>query len=588
MEKRIYIVLVFVLIVPWLALSCTNNIKVADEVTDNSHTIDFIIQKSEKLVDQGLEAKDNTLILKAERVLLDAIESPPATQVDMLYTALGDFYMYDRYHEGDPEYVTRFDLAEKMFRKALEVNSKSGEAYAGLAVVYAEGDKKDYQRVIELLEKAKELDPKDPYIFRKLGYWHFRLGNYEKAKINLKLTIEAANNPDHEYEVREAKRLLGRIYTDEGKFDLAEIIIKDSIVGIDRYNEKYNLEDGCPYQALGRLYTKMGRGGQSVDLYVKTAGIAKNTDVHQYLAAVKLFEHGDTTSAQIYLDKAKAMGDKNAFKILQGFLHLSRSEFTEAEDAFQKAMKEAGESEEGLQGAKVGYGHLMLVKKKFKEATENFKATANWNWETVKNGTDSVWHDEIRFYYKMACLGMGWALANQNQHDPALPFFENILLIEPDDIYALLGKGNSLITLGKNDQAAKVFEKVLKLQPDNQYALAGIGAVGLNIGQTELAEESFKKALEIDDKYLCPYQGLGLLYLKQGRTETAKLNLEMAVEEDPDIGYKKFNALARIHIKEGDLKKAEELLKRSMKNFPEDTEAENILAELKKMKENRQ
>lgn len=71
-----------------------------------------------------------------------------------------------------------------------------------------------------------------------------------------------------------------------------------------------------------------------------------------------------------------------------------------------------------------------------------------------------------------------------------------------------------------------------------------------------------------------------MLYLKQGDLAKAQKSFEKAIKIDPDIEYKKYNELARIYMKEGQIEKAKELLKKSIDNFPYDDEAKKILAGL--------
>lgn len=49
---------------------------------------------------------------------------------------------------------------------------------------------------------------------------------------------------------------------------------------------------------------------------------------------------------------------------------------------------------------------------------------------------------------------------------------------------------------------------------------------------------------------------------------------------NPEIEYLKYNGLAKIYIQEGKLDRAEELLKKSIENFPYDPEARELLKEI--------
>ncbi|HCP45002.1 MAG TPA: hypothetical protein DIU15_03120, partial [Deltaproteobacteria bacterium] len=53
-----------------------------------------------------------------------------------------------------------------------------------------------------------------------------------------------------------------------------------------------------------------------------------------------------------------------------------------------------------------------------------------------------------------------------------------------------------------------------------------------------------------------------------------------AIEINPDIEFKKYNGLARIYMDEGRYDEARQLLRRSIRNFPEDSEASQMLSEM--------
>ena len=57
--------------------------------------------------------------------------------------------------------------------------------------------------------------------------------------------------------------------------------------------------------------------------------------------------------------------------------------------------------------------------------------------------------------------------------------------------------------------------------------------------------------------------------------------LSRAIEINPGIEYKKFNGLAKIYIKEGKYKEAEKLLRQSIANYPYDSEARELLSDIR-------
>ncbi len=82
-------------------------------------------------------------------------------------------------------------------------------------------------------------------------------------------------------------------------------------------------------------------------------------------------------------------------------------------------------------------------------------------------------------------------------------------------------------------------------------------------------------------QHSCPHEGLGLLYLRQGRTDLAQHSLEAAVEVNPDEEFRKYNALASIHMEAGRYREAQTALLKSIQIQPLDNEAFRLMEELK-------
>ena len=297
-------------------------------------------------------------------------------------------------------------------------------------------------------------------------------------------------------------------------------------------------------------------------MYRKAADGSVDDAARAFEAAVPSFEAGEYDKAEIYLKRAQAITKQPRFEVLQGYLYLFARKYDEAENLFVHLR----EVQPSNPGPAIGLGHLAIIRKQYEKAEQLLAPYATG----VSN-----------FDFNMACLGMGWCHANQNEHLLALHYFEKILLARPNHILALLGKGNSLLGLARTAESEDVYNKVLALQPDNPYALAELAVLKFSQGEEKLAEETFNRALSKDtENYTCPYEGLGMLYLKQGKLSEAKKSFHKAIKINPDIEYKKYNGLAKIYIREGKNEEAKALLKKSMENFPNDDEAKNLLAQI--------
>ena len=94
------------------------------------------------------------------------------------------------YYDGiSHERIKQWDVAEKQFRKALELspNESSVLNYLGYSMI----EKKiNLQEALEMVKKAVEMKPNDGYITDSLGWAYFQLGDYEQAVTYCEKAVE--------------------------------------------------------------------------------------------------------------------------------------------------------------------------------------------------------------------------------------------------------------------------------------------------------------------------------------------------------------------------------------------------------------
>ncbi len=462
---------------------------------------------------------------------------------------------------------------------ALKGKPGAGAAGAGvkrnLADVLSTGrDAARLEEAVKLYRALLKENPSDPGAQFGLGRGLLGLGRLREAEVAAFRAVKLAQAINNVYAVQRAKNSLGKIYVARGRHARARRLFKHAILRQNRF--RYHRTDGthwgCAYQGLGELYSALGRAATStLDVKVKEGDHAS-----LFAAALVHYNRGNTGLALGYVDRALALSVRGRYKVLRGFLLLFHKNYAQA----KKMFTEAAGAAPAIPGPRTGLGHLGIIRKDYPGAERHLRAALE-AWPASRAG--SAGH---RGYYllvqRMTRMGLGWMMANQNQHAGAIKQFDRILAGRPDDLMGLLGKGNSLLGLGQVDRAEKVFSRVLQRHPSNRYALAELAVIRMSKGSDAEAEQGFKKALEQDSQhYTCPYEGLGLLYLRQGKIARAKKHLKKAIRINPNIEYKKFNALARIYIGEGRRDEAEALLKRSIKNFPQDPEAAALLRRLR-------
>jgi tetratricopeptide (TPR) repeat protein len=488
----------------------------------------------------------------------------------------------------------RWARAKKAFENALRINPDNRDAVWGLVlhdsrpkIIYWPRPEEQIKKSVELCLKHLEWDRNNELALLSLGIFYYHLPNRndqtEQAFLHLlKLPKTKFNNRFH----LEAMEYLGKLYTRKGQFDLAEETLNNSVELFNKVSavDPTAYYKGCPYAALGELYQRMKRPKKSRKFFVKAGDYDMAVQKRDFKKSLTAFAQGEYDDAAAFVDKAWGARSNDVAQkcflgsvaVLRSILHILEKKYSEAESDFAEAKIKDPQNP----GVQVGEGHLRIVERDYPGAMILFESAIRDLQKT--NGYMAKVEASYRdFVHDMACLGMGWVMANQSRHNRALLYYDKILANTPDHLLALQSKGVACTALHKLDEAEKLFAKVLKIQPDNQYALAELGIVKLNQGNDEEAEKLFTQALDQDQEhYTCPYEGLGLVYLKKGDLTSAKKNFEKAISINPNMEYKKFNGLAKIYIQEGRREEAKKLLKKSIENHPYDNEAEKLLKSL--------
>lgn len=166
--------------------------------------------------------QDQTQIAMAEaRILRDAGQTQDA--YDRLRAAAERFpddndirYEYALVAEK----LRKFDTMETALRKIIKTAPNNQHAYNALGYSFAERGIR-LQEALELITRALELAPEDPFIMDSMGWVHFRLGNLQKAEEYLRRAY--AIRPDAEIGVH-----LGEVLWMKGEKEMAQQFWRDA------------------------------------------------------------------------------------------------------------------------------------------------------------------------------------------------------------------------------------------------------------------------------------------------------------------------------------------------------------------------
>jgi len=396
---------------------------------------------------------------------------------------------------------------------------------------------------------------------------------------------------------------MSKTHWEAGRLDQAEHYLLSSA-------QEYAAADGvtskgwwCPYQALGELYSEMGRTEEAQRFYEQALQVEPWHTATRYAAALELFETGEPAAAgEVLRESMRELEDFAArkvdhhidplripddpqtelhrFLVLDGMVALQLERYDEALARFRRVLSE----DEDHLAARAGLGHLAIVRRDHAEAQRlltRVATTAQPQLDALATKGGAHMAEDSRFALHTAALGLGWAASNQGRHAEALDHFEGIIDVRPQHFFAQLGRGNALNATGAYDEAQELFEALSSRYPDNPHVMAEWAATFYNQGDLERAEQLLIAARDRSGGgFSCPYEGLGLVHLRQGHRQQAKGEFQQAIEINPDHEFEKYVGLARIYLDEGREDEARALLHKALENHPGNDAATAMLAQL--------
>jgi tetratricopeptide (TPR) repeat protein len=140
-------------------------------------------QRAQLIVAEAQLLRESGSYQKAFRLLSDGLEKFPDSPE----------LLYDRALAA--EKIGKTDLMEQDLRKLIKLKPDHAHAYNALGYGLAEHTNR-LKEALELIEKAIQLSPNDPYIMDSLGWVHYRMGNLNQGLSFLKQAF--GMNPDPE------------------------------------------------------------------------------------------------------------------------------------------------------------------------------------------------------------------------------------------------------------------------------------------------------------------------------------------------------------------------------------------------------
>jgi tetratricopeptide (TPR) repeat protein len=161
------------------------------------------------------------------------------------------------------------------------------------------------------------------------------------------------------------------------------------------------------------------------------------------------------------------------------------------------------------------------------------------------------WHDSIALFQHavnvtvangLAEANLGYALAEQGEHDKAIAHYKTVLQSHPRaDATVWNNLGGSLMATGKPEEAIKAFQNALKLDPSMGDAHQNLGLALVRSGRQQESLIHFGDAVRLEPKSASMHNNYAIMLGRAGRTDEAIKEFQTALRLAPDAATTHFN-----------------------------------------------
>ncbi len=246
-----------------------------------------------------------------------------------------------------------------------------------------------------------------------------------------------------------------------------------------------------------------------------------------------------------------------------GALFYQRGYLDPAESSFQRALRDDPSSAEALYGV----GSVYLNRGKNAAARETFEKVVKME-PKYSDTLPDAWNN------------LGVIATREGQVRDSIPLFQRALQLNPQHLLSLDNLGNAYRQQKRWDEARNALQRAVEVAPEDPEANYSLGMVFAQTGDNDKAYEFLQRALKSRPDYPEALNNLGILYVVTQHRDQAVASFEECIRVAPDFGQAYLN-LARVYAQEGARDKARDLLLEFLKLHPGDTQAEEMLEQLR-------
>ena len=474
------------------------------------------------------------------------------------------------------------EAAEKLLRRAIEVDPNYDLAYDSLALVLDEGDEEKKKEALEVLREANEKLPTSANLEFRLGTFLDNRGLPGEAEPHLRKSLELA--PDF----ATAWNSLGAVLDHLGKGTEAGACFQKAIALRPNFT--------LAVMNLARLDRKSGRHEEAIAGFRKVLEAEPNHLDALMLMADELRQAGKLDEAEAAANQLleKSPANPSALNILADAA-LDRKDTEGALKAYARAQEAATDNAHPFRKAAEildQRGDYVAELDLLKRYQERFpKAAYPLRQRGIVLNRTKRYDQALEAFQQAAALdpkdhvtwvGLGDVYFNTGKFEEANEAYAQGNSLSKDMPAVIAAQALTLVKLGRNEEAIAAYRSLLPLREkaDDRINLARLLSAA---GKTGEAESILMEGLEVASKpaeanKTPPSETLALrlalaeLYEASGRPAKAEVVLRQAVQDSPDELAPR-RSLSRVLRAQGKQEAAARQLEAVLEREPDDSEA---------------
>ena len=433
--------------------------------------------------------------------------------------------------------LLRYDLASKYMEKAITLFPESAALYDYLAFYLLQQPGIDKQKVLEIQEKALELEPDNDYFINNLGWIYMMFGEHEKAMELFRKAIDYSSDEHPDTENMDIAE-----YMQEHQINYLQYLLRpadmDEIQNLVKHHAVEEVTDLCNLYNTDRL-----TAFKQYHVHNKTLPIPRILNTVHFVEAFlevvnRNIDEDSFTIEDIFLFDHVTNFPHKTRNFIEAFIEKSdrvedplQAVIFDALDVLYTFMREQG----GITPQLYDEAKTQILRLK---SITLLPPLPDTSWGAIREHLEKM-SQEFPEYYK-ALFKWGEYMLEMGVEEAKLILDKafDILLsleIEEDEIVELIPQQTDALALRfRFDLAGLYIEKAIRLFPENAPFYDFLASYMMQQPRMDLNKtiEVEEKALELDPDNSDYLDRLGQIYMIHGDTAKAREYFEQALDAD--------------------------------------------------------